>query len=189
MPASVAFPVCFMNQSIYDEMSEHYDFDYTFEEFEEQYDNGEIDDIIDAAIDYICGNYDDIDVENAILYVLDEHRYGDDTIRWLEHELESHKIPYDSIQANELFIHKYRPDSEATEFDFYIHPNIAGPLFPIEKLMKILDSTTTNDANTLKSIIMKNIEKECYPVPELSTFTQNLRLHQYSELEAIRLSI
>ncbi|PFK99943.1 hypothetical protein COJ01_18025 [Priestia megaterium] len=130
----------------------------------------------------------DIWDDNGVFSIMDNDIWDEERLVNIENHLISKKIPFDSIQGNEMILYKYRPEISEELFSQLEHPDIEGPVISAEFILNIIELTSTNDLDTFKKILLKNIEEGINLVPHIRSYaTESNKNFQATGLMDLRL--
>lgn len=167
MTAYVSFPAKFINKTIVDEIISYYsltDTDHLVSLLESPVVESNMESII-QELDHLS---EDIYPYNGMISLYDSAMYDDERMHSIESALKGLKVPFNTTQGNELRLYQYRPELSDTMFEIINHPNLNGKLITIEEVVKMIDATPEN--LDLREIMMKNLEKKAYPVPDIHSY-------------------
>ncbi|MES9681615.1 hypothetical protein ABWK22_01540 [Gottfriedia acidiceleris] len=172
MSAQLTFPLHYLSKEIISEIVVYYNITFDVDNFEEILaENDELDSFTTQCLDRLKEESEEIDYINGLVFLSDSERYDDERMTNLEDQLKVRHIPFDSLQADGLFHHYYRPEIGQILTSVINHPEARGTVICAEEVLSIIDSTT--DHTKLKDILIKNIELMIRPVPVIENYVYN----------------
>lgn len=171
MASRFTFPLRFLNKEILNTICNYYNINVGRIEI--------LDDVLilnkpfletpQAYMDEVASQERFVECYEELVHLSNYNHSDDDQNRDFVELFQSLKLPYDSLQGDELQMHCYRPEIQSKPFSLAYHPTTDTLVFPIDIVSDILYRETDMD------VVMKRLA-EAYKqfggsVPSISTYT------------------